>query len=98
MLNSNKVRHSLFKKEDLYQLTTKRLKAFLKACETKQKGFKYFEYYDETRPTHVSVNPEGFDPSVVEEYKTWSANMTLIRAVLKERLNPSEPYYSTGVY
>ena len=98
MLNSNKVRHVLFKKEDLYQLTTKRLKAFKKACETKQKGFKYFEYYDETMPTHVSVNPEDFHPSVVEEYKIWSANMTLIRTVLEERLNPSEPYYPTSNY
>lgn len=84
MLNSNQVGTVLFKLSDIKKLNLNRLKAFKKACETRQRNFTTSCGCDtKCYRLHVKTSPGDFATGDIEEYKIWSANMTMICDTLK---------------
>jgi hypothetical protein len=84
LLNSNQACDVVFKKEHLQKLNPRRLKKFKQACERFRDRFfssccdMRCEYF------HVKTSPENYTGHyTIEQYETWSTNMTNIRETLK---------------
>lgn len=87
MLNSNQVCSVIFKIEHLQKLNLRRLKKFKQSCERFRNQFFSSCCEMHCESFHVKTSPENYTGyHTLEEYETWSTNMTNIREALKNKV------------